>query len=396
MNKRFKFTPTTLKALPANSSDSSSTELEFSDTEVVGLKCLSGKTDSKRFLLRYKLKGRKFSIAIGRFPDVDLASARQVARKYKAMIANDINPKTEREAQISVPSISDFFWSTYLPLAKKRKTSWTDDVSRFTLHCGDIANIRYSDLTASHVLRIQIEMMESTHKHRNYAPATCNRVTALLKTMGKLADRLLDIPNAAERVSLLPENNARTRYCDIDETRQLVAAARQYKCPSVGNFIALLFLMGCRLSELRLRQWDDVDLVHRTMMIPRTKNGTYHIIYLSNLMVDILSSIPRVYGNPYVFPGTKKGLPIAPPRLAFKLIKEQSGIPRPHEVVLHTARHSVASNLISHGVDISSVQKLLNHKSIESTLRYAKLSEGKQRETSDGLSALVERLPVIN
>jgi len=108
-----------------------------------------------------------------------------------------------------------------------------------------------------------------------------------------------------------------------------------------------------------------------------------------------MSSITRVYGNPYVFPGTKKGFPISPPRLAFKQIKELSGIPRPEEVVLHTARHSVASNLISHGVDISSVQKLLNHKSIESTLRYAKLSEGKKRETSDGLSALVERLPVI-
>jgi integrase len=109
-----------------------------------------------------------------------------------------------------------------------------------------------------------------------------------------------------------------------------------------------------------------------------------------------LSSISRVYGNPYVFPGTKKGLPIAPPRLAFNLIKERSGIPRPHGVVLHIARHSVTSKLISYDVDISSVQKLLNHKSIESTLRYAKLSEGKQRETSDGLSALVERLPVIN
>jgi integrase len=76
-----------------------------------------------------------------------------------------------------------------------------------------------------------------------------------------------------------------------------------------------------------------------------------------------LSSISRVYGNPYVFPGTKKGLPIAPPRLAFNLIKERSGIPRPHGVVLHIARHSVTSKLISHDVDISSVQKLLNHKS---------------------------------
>jgi hypothetical protein len=106
MNKRFKFTLSALRALPVNPSDSSSTELEFSDTEVVGLKCSSGKTDSKRFLLRYKIKGRKFSISIGQFSDVYLTSARQVARKYKTMIANDINPKTERE----IPNICTFYW----------------------------------------------------------------------------------------------------------------------------------------------------------------------------------------------------------------------------------------------------------------------------------------------
>lgn len=76
MQKRFRFHVTNLRALPATRS----TELEFSDTEVVGLKWLSGKTDSKRFLLRYTFLGRKASIAIGRFPDVDLTTARNIAR----------------------------------------------------------------------------------------------------------------------------------------------------------------------------------------------------------------------------------------------------------------------------------------------------------------------------
>ncbi|NVP03413.1 DUF4102 domain-containing protein [Photobacterium damselae subsp. damselae] len=62
--------------------DSPSTELEFSDTDVTGLKCLSGKTGSKRFLLRYQINGKKTSIAIGRFPDVDLSTARKIARQY--------------------------------------------------------------------------------------------------------------------------------------------------------------------------------------------------------------------------------------------------------------------------------------------------------------------------
>jgi len=395
MKKRFKFTTSTLKSLPSNPQSSPSTELEFSDTEIVGFKCLSGKTGSKRFMLRYQYNGRKTSISIGRFPDISLNSARQIARKYKAMIADGVDPKAERDEQLAVPTVGDFFWNTYLPLAKKRKSSWRDDESRFRIHCRDIAIMKYPQLTAQHIMKLQLEMSDSKHEHGSYSAATCNRVIALLKTIGKLAERLLDVPNVADRITLLPEDNVRTRYCDINETRQIIATARMYKCPHIGSFIALLFLMGCRVSELRFRTWDEVDLERRILMIPRTKNGTYHIIYLSNLMVDILSSIPKVHGNPHVFAGTKAGMPISPPRCAFNLIKAEAGIPNPDEVVFHTARHSVASNLISNGVDISSVQKLLNHKSIDSTLRYAKLSEGKQRETSNSLSAMVEQLPVM-
>nr|WP_279146857.1 Arm DNA-binding domain-containing protein [Photobacterium carnosum] len=50
--------------------------------DVTGLECLSGKTGSKRFLLRYQINGKKSSIAIGRFPDVDLSTARKIVSQY--------------------------------------------------------------------------------------------------------------------------------------------------------------------------------------------------------------------------------------------------------------------------------------------------------------------------
>ncbi|MCD9550659.1 tyrosine-type recombinase/integrase [Photobacterium carnosum] len=389
MKKKFKFTTTNLKSLPCNPIDSPSTELEFSDTDVTGLKCLSGKTGSKRFLLRYQINGKKTSIAIGRFPDVDLSTARKIARQYKSEVAQGSDPKKARELSQKMPTIGDFFNNTYLPLAQKRKRTWKDDVQRFSYHCNSISFLRYDELTANLVMQIQLSMNTAT-KHRNaYAPATCNRVIALLKTMGKLASQLLDIQNVAERVALLPEDNARTRYCDVRETKQIIHAALSYHCKSSGSFIALLFLMGCRESELRLRKWADIDLDNKVMRIPRTKNGSYHIVYLSELMLDILNNIPKVTNNPYVFPGQKIGKPIYRPYYAFEVIKQRANVDNPDEVVFHTARHSVASNLISNGMDISSVQKLLNHRSIESTLRYAKLSEGKQRETSQRLSNLI-------
>lgn len=65
---KFRFTNSSIKSLPAQRRDAAATELEFSDTEVIGLKLLSGKSQgSKRFLLRYTLQGKKRSIALGRF-----------------------------------------------------------------------------------------------------------------------------------------------------------------------------------------------------------------------------------------------------------------------------------------------------------------------------------------
>ena len=96
--------------------------------------------------------------------------------------------------------MSDFFYNTYLPLAKKRKRTWNDDVSRFNNHCGSIKHLHYDELTAHQIMQLHLNMSESSNKYRPYSAATCNRVLAQLKTMGKLANKLLDIPNVAEKV----------------------------------------------------------------------------------------------------------------------------------------------------------------------------------------------------
>jgi len=50
-----------------------------------------------------------------------------------------------------------------------------------------------------------------------------------------------------------------------------------------------------------------------------------------------------------------------------------------HKVCNHTLRHTFATHAVMHN-DIFLVQKLLNHKDINQTLRYAKVDEGKKAE----------------
>ena len=78
MQTRFKFTNSNLKAIAANDINSRSTELELSDSELSGLKLLVGKSGNKRFLFRYSHQSKKRSITIGKFPDLDIATARKI------------------------------------------------------------------------------------------------------------------------------------------------------------------------------------------------------------------------------------------------------------------------------------------------------------------------------
>jgi hypothetical protein len=109
MNTKFKFSDARIRALPANASTSASTDLEVSDvsddgSSVTGLKCLIGKSGNKRFLFRYVFSSRKRSIALGRFPDINVATARKAARHYRSMLAEGVDPKAVQEEQKQQPT----------------------------------------------------------------------------------------------------------------------------------------------------------------------------------------------------------------------------------------------------------------------------------------------------
>jgi integrase len=59
------------------------------------------------------------------------------------------------------------------------------------------------------------------------------------------------------------------------------------------------------------------------------------------------------------------------------------------DVCFHTARHSVASALVSSGKSLYDVKTQLGHASIVSSERYAKLTEERQRATGQAVSDLI-------
>ena len=393
MEKRFRFTNDKIRSLPPNPPDARGTDLEVSDTDVMGLKCLVGKSGNKRWLLRYRnSSGKRRSIALGRFPDIDVSTARKVARKHLAQIVEGIDPLEAREEIKSQPTLSEFFRDTHLPLIQTRNRTWKQDSQRFrTLIEPTLGQQRLTDITVAQVQQLQLKLSQGGKGRKPLAPATCNRALALLKTLGAHAVRLgLVDTNQAAKIPLLQENNIRTRFLDLDESKRLLESASQFKNRSIGGLVAMLLLTGCRLSELRLATYEYLDRKNRVLTIPasQTKNKQGRLVYLTDKMLEVLDSVPAKPGNPYLFPGRLAGKPLSNFRTGFNQILLAAGITDLENICLHTLRHTTASNMVSAGLPLSAVKAQLAHQSIQSSERYAKLTPKSLQQTSEQVSKL--------
>jgi len=387
---KFKFTNSKIKALPANTTDSRSTDQEYSDIEISNLKLLVGKTGNKRYLVRYQINSKKRSINIGKFPSINVNDARTIARKYLTQVASGVDPKQDRENQKLMPTLDEFFNDTYLPFIQQNKKSWKHDKQRYNDYVSNrLGNKLYNEVTAIEVQRLQMDMLSGEGFTRVFAKATCNRTLALLKIMGQqaIAWGIIEI-NQANKIKLLKEDNTRTRYFTVVEMQKIIKQSIKYPNIFAGTFIALLLYTGVRKMELLTAQWKHLDKIKRKLYVPMTKTGKSREIYLSDAMMKLICSLPKRENNPFIFSSLITGKHIAEPRWAFEVILKKAGINR-KEVCFHTCRHSVATALISSGRDLYDVMIQLGHANIASSQRYAKVSEQRQRSVGQTVSDLI-------
>ncbi|MFK5948049.1 MAG: site-specific integrase, partial [Methylococcales bacterium] len=189
----------------------------------------------------------------------------------------------------------------------------------------------------------------------------------------------------------LKEDNIREKFFDIDECKRIIVSALRYENVYIGSAIAMLYLTGNRRSEVFNLKWSNFNRENRTAYVPDSKNGKPFTIYLSDRAYNIIINLKPVEGNPYIFAGRKQGRSVSSVRKAYRYILEGAGITDFEGVCFHTARHSVASNMISSGkFSQVHVKQQLAHSSIQSSERYIKHTPSSARNISQGFSDLLE------
>jgi Site-specific recombinase XerD len=139
---------------------------------------------------------------------------------------------------------------------------------------------------------------------------------------------------------------------------------------------------------MTLLTWDRVDdMFRRIILIKDTKNGKPRTIPLNKTALGILESKTRVISirNKIVF-HSKCGTEIDKHNLrrALVIAKVRPGI---EDFTFHGLRHTFATRLAQSGVDLYKISKLLGHKDIKTTQRYAHHCPDSLRDGVDILEA---------
>ena len=118
-----------------------------------------------------------------------------------------------------------------------------------------------------------------------------------------------------------------------------------------------------RRGEILNARWIDLNLKHRTLRIPVTKNGEAREIPLSLVALDTLHTIP--HGGEFIFPVSANAL-----QLAWQRLKKQQGMPN---LRFHDLRHEAISRLFERGLSLPEVALISGHKDPRMLMRYTHL-----------------------
>ncbi len=123
-----------------------------------------------------------------------------------------------------------------------------------------------------------------------------------------------------------------------------------------------------RQGELLALEWDDVDLQRRQIRISDSKTGDARVVPVNELLYNILSELGPKSGKVFK---NRRGTGYSWINSAFKNAIKHAGI---NDFRFHDLRHTFASWLAMKGVPLSTIGRLLGHKTAQMTMRYAHLA----------------------
>jgi integrase len=279
-----------------------------------GLYAISGPQGRISWGFLFTINRRRRLMSLGQWPDVPLATARELATDARRKVHAGIDPIEDRKSKKrQVPTFNEVADE----LIRSKTPAWKSPRSK------DQWRQRLRDY-AKPLLSLPLDRIDSIAvlgalKPLWHAkPETASRVRAMVEAVcdyAKAAGYRSGENPAAWRgnlAHLLPQQKKVTRghfaampYADVGG---FVQALREYQHNSGAAYaLELLILTGVRSNEVLGARWAEVDIANALWVIPkeRMKTGKEHRVPLSPSAMRVVNAMAAAKRSDFVFPSPR-------------------------------------------------------------------------------------------
>ncbi len=381
---KIKLTKTAVDAARAKNRD-----YELRDTIVPGFMLKVTPAGGKIFMLQYVTNsGVRRKPALGRFGELTVDQARNLAQDWLAEVRQGRDPGAEKTAARAAPTMKEMctkFIDEYSKLHNKPRTVEGNETNIKNHIVPRLGRLKVHEVTRANISEFMTGMADR--------PIIANRTLALLRKMFNLAELWgyrPDGSNPCRHVQKYAEKGS-TRFITDEDMRKLYAYLDQadregLEHPFIVLAIRLQFEFAARMSEILALEWDWVDLEQRKVTWPDSKTGGM-TKPLSAEAYRLLSEAPRFGNSPFVCPS------IFDPSVrmtdntysqAWRRILQRAGVPH---VGTHGIRHRAATDIANSGAPIKVGMALTAHKTVTQFMRYVHTEDDPVRMAADAVAA---------
>lgn len=362
------------------------------DGEIPGFGVCITRSGVKSFVLSYRINGRKRRYTIGRCSEWSADAARNRAIELKQEIRNGKDPLQEKQRASGEPTISELATQYLERHAETHKRASGRRNDRQMLR--GIVLPRLGSFQLKAVGRRDIETLHASLKA---TPYRANRVLSLLSKMFSLAMEWgWRSDNPVRGIPRFHEDK-RERWLTVDELRRIDIALDAYPDQRAANVIRMLLMTGAREGEVLKADWTQFDLKRGIWTKPshHTKQKKIEHVPLGADVLKLLHSMKQKAAGP-LFPGTNGSARVTIRRPWVQVCKaaglvevltlkgKRRTINRYRPTLrIHDLRHTYASHLVSDGVSLQVVGKLLGHTNPQTTNRYAHVADEALRKATN-------------
>ena len=343
----------------------------FWDRSLAGFGVRVYPSGRKVYVAQTRAGGKSRRVTVGRHGEITPDRARKDAAKIISRIKAGLPPfEAAPDSPPTVADLAERFQREHVLVHCKPNTIQHYGLMLNKHILPRLGESAVAEVERGDILRFQFELSD--------LPTVANRCLDILVKMFNLAELWEMRPpgrNPCKSVRRYKVVGRKERFLTPAELARLgrvleIAPVERLASRHAAAAIRLLVLTGCRRNEIMGLAWDDLDFASGEMRLRDSKTGG-RVVPLPPAAAEVLAGLPRVDGNPWVFPGRRKGTHQVNINDSWDRIRRRAGF---DDVRLHDLRHTFASRALAIGEGLPMIGKLLGHTQVNTTARYAHLA----------------------